>query len=56
MMQRVAVKNNSSVLWYVISLISEVFRCAMGRGHPKWSVNTLNLLVQTAWLESRYLC
>ena len=43
MMQGVAVKYHDSVLWYINSLVSEVLGCAMGRGHPKWSVNTLNL-------------
>jgi len=30
MMQGVTVKYDSSVLWYVSSLVSEVLRCAMG--------------------------
>ena len=45
MMQGVAVKYHGSILWYVHSLVSEVLSCVMGRNHPEWSVNTLNLLI-----------
>ena len=44
-MQGVAVKYNASILWYVHSIVSEVFSCVMWCGHPEWSVNTLDLSI-----------
>ena len=46
MMQAVAVKYHHSVPRYIHSLVREVSRCEMGRTHPKWSVNLLNLVIQ----------
>ena len=45
MMQGVAVKHHASILWYVHSLVSEVLSCIMGRNHPEWRMNALNLLI-----------